>query len=201
MESFATLALVVIALVAFNNYRAGTLGGWLRSKVFNTAAPRPAGPTLADASLAGAIGQSDVVLTGLGGGQGVLLSPVSGPITSGFGAPRPGGRRHAGVDFAVPAGTPVQAARAGRVTYAGGSGGYGLRVDLDHGDGVSTRYAHLSKISLRLGQVVPAGATIGASGNTGESSGPHLHFELRERGQAVNPSSRFGTSTPTAVLA
>lgn len=197
MESFASLALVVLALVWFNNYRNGTGAAWLKAKFFNAASPRPrpAGATATTASLAATPGQSDVVLTGLGGGDGTLRAPVPGPITSPFGAPRSGGlRRHAGVDYAVPTGTPVLAARAGRVTYAGSSSGYGLRVDLDHGEGISTRYAHLSKISVRLGQTVAAGAAVGLSGNTGESTGPHLHFELRRNGVAVDPTSKLAVA-------
>lgn len=199
MENFATIALVLLGIIWFNNYRDGRGADWLKAKFLNAAAPRPSGSTTTTAALLGTSpARSDVVLTGLGGGSGVLQAPVSGGVLSSiFGAPRPGGRTHSGIDYAVGIGTPVRAARAGRVTWAGSSSGYGLRIDLDHGDGVSTRYAHLSRIDVRVGQAVPAGATIGLSGNTGESTGPHLHFELREGGRPVDPTRRL----PTAAVA
>lgn len=111
--------------------------------------------------------------------------PVSGRFTSGYGTR--GGRLHAGVDVAVPIGTPVGASRAGTVVHAGDASGYGTAVYLDHGGGHVTRYGHLSKVLVRRGQTVKLGERIGLSGNTGRSTGPHVHLELRVGGKAVDP--------------
>lgn len=118
--------------------------------------------------------------------SGATLSwPVSGPVTSGFG-PR-WGRMHEGIDIAVATGTPVNAAAAGTVIYVGWLGGYGNLVVIDHGNGLSTAYAHNSSLAVGEGSAVGAGATIAFSGNTGNSSGPHVHFEVRVHGAAVDP--------------
>lgn len=195
METASRAILLVLFLIAFGNYKRGTLPDWLRAKFFNSAAPKPEGRSAGlDGLDFGGIGRDSVVLTGLGGGSGRMVAPVSGGlVTSRFGDRRPTGR-HAGVDWAVPTGTPVAAARAGRVTFAGAAGSYGLRVDIDHGEGVVTRYAHLSRLGVGVTDLVRAGQTIGASGNTGRSSGPHLHFEVRVRGTAVDPMSFVGPS-------
>jgi murein DD-endopeptidase MepM/ murein hydrolase activator NlpD len=117
---------------------------------------------------------------------GATLSwPVSGPVTSGFG-PR-WGRMHEGIDISVPTGTSVRAAAAGTVIYAGWLGGYGNLVVVDHGGGLSTAYAHNSGFALGQGATVAAGAVVAISGNTGNSSGPHVHFEVRVNGSAVDP--------------
>jgi len=118
-------------------------------------------------------------------GTGRLAWPVSGPVTSGFG-PR-WGRMHEGIDIAVPVGTPVRAAAAGTVIYAGWLGGYGNLVVVDHGGGLSTAYAHNSSFAASVGQSVAAGQVVSYSGNTGNSSGPHVHFEVRVNGTAVDP--------------
>lgn len=193
METFSSGALLIVALVAFNAYRRGELGSWLRGKFFNQdGSPAPAGttPSGAAAATASAVGALAGAAAGLATGTG-LVAPVVGPVTSSFGAPR-GDRRHEGIDLAVASGTPVAAARAGRVLAAGASGGYGLKVDLDHGGGLTTRYGHLSKILVRIGQDVAAGSTIALSGNTGESTGPHLHFEVRQDGIARDPAGYLG---------
>jgi len=119
------------------------------------------------------------------GGSGLLAWPVSGPVTSGFG-PR-WGRMHEGIDISVPEGTPVRSAAAGTVIYAGWLGGYGNLVVVDHGNGLSTGYAHNSSYASSVGQPIAAGETISYSGNTGNSSGPHVHFEVRVGGSAVDP--------------
>lgn len=105
--------------------------------------------------------------------------------------------KHSGQDFAVPVGTPVKAAAAGTVVKAGPYGGgdgpaYGNAIVVRHGNGTYSQYAHLSKIKVSIGQKVSAGQQIALSGNTGNSSGPHLHFEIRTTpnyGSAVNPAA------------
>ena len=115
-----------------------------------------------------------------------LAWPLRGPIGSPFG-PR-GYGFHAGVDVIAPAGTPVAAAAAGRVVWAGyRAGGWGLLVTIAHRDGVRTMYAHLSRVGVRVGQRVGAGERVGRVGATGDANGPHLHFEVRLRGAAVDP--------------
>lgn len=187
MESVSGAVLLVLAMVAFANYRNGTLGPWLKAKFLNAASPLDPAPG----------GGTQVRQVGLGGGAGVMRAPVAGTVTGRFGENR-GDHNHAGVDYAVPIGTPVAAARAGRVTYAGPSGAYGLRVDVDHGDGIVTRYAHLSRVNVRLGETVGAGQTIAASGNSGRSTGPHLHFEVRDHGVAKDPAGYLGMAGLTA---
>jgi murein DD-endopeptidase MepM/ murein hydrolase activator NlpD len=102
-------------------------------------------------------------------------------------------RRHDGFDLAKPWGSPVYAAKSGVVVEAGWSEGYGQLICLRHQDGWTTRYGHLSKITVKVGQKVQRGALIGKVGSTGISTGPHLHFEVRNRdGKAVNPGSKIG---------
>jgi murein DD-endopeptidase MepM/ murein hydrolase activator NlpD len=114
-----------------------------------------------------------------------LVWPVHGTLTSGFG-PR-WGRMHEGIDIAGGSGTPIAAAATGTVISAGWSGGYGQLVVLDHGNGLSTAYAHLSSIAVSAGQTVPQGSVVGGMGTTGSSTGVHLHFEVRVNGSAVDP--------------
>lgn len=111
--------------------------------------------------------------------------PVTGRISSTYGMRW--GSMHHGVDVAVPTGTPVTAAAAGRVSFAGWNGGYGYLVSIDHGNRIETRYAHNSRIVVRVGQHVQRGDLIAYSGNTGRSTGPHVHFEIRQNGQSVDP--------------
>lgn len=96
-------------------------------------------------------------------------------------------RMHEGTDFAAPEGTPITAMHQGKVVHAGVMGGYGNLVIIDHGGGITTRYAHMSRIDVKTGQSVKAGQRIGAVGNTGQSSGAHLHLEVRIREEAVDP--------------
>ncbi len=117
-------------------------------------------------------------------------APVHGRISSRFGwrtLSVNGNHFHAGVDLAAPMGTPVHAARDGTVVKAGWGGSYGNVVFLDHGDGTQTRYAHLSRIDVRVGETVRQGDVLGLVGSTGASTGPHVHFELRFDGRAVDP--------------
>ncbi len=114
-----------------------------------------------------------------------FILPVNGPLTSGFGLRW--GRLHAGIDVGVPFGTPIRAAASGTVVYSGWLGGYGNLVVVDHGNGLSTAYAHQQQIYATVGQRVGQGATLGEVGSTGNSTGPHLHFEVRINGSAVDP--------------
>jgi murein DD-endopeptidase MepM/ murein hydrolase activator NlpD len=114
-----------------------------------------------------------------------LIWPVNGPITSPFG-PR-WGSFHAGIDIGVPTGTPIHAAAAGTVIYCGVESGYGNLVVLDNGGNLATAYAHQSAIAVACGQHVDQGQVIGYVGCTGNCTGPHLHFEVRINGQAVDP--------------
>jgi murein DD-endopeptidase MepM/ murein hydrolase activator NlpD len=112
-------------------------------------------------------------------------------ISSNFGYRRdPFNRRaamHNGIDFKGPYGSPIYAAAMGEVTFAGWKGGYGRTVEVTHTNGIVTRYAHLARITVKKGQSIDAGATLGGLGSSGRSTGPHLHFEVRINGRAVNP--------------
>jgi murein DD-endopeptidase MepM/ murein hydrolase activator NlpD len=114
-----------------------------------------------------------------------LAWPLTLPVGDRFG-PR-GDRFHTGIDIPAPGGTPVGAARSGRVVLAGWGTGYGRLVVLSHARGVETWYAHLRRIDVSVGRWVRHGARIGLVGSTGHSTGPHLHFEVRVRGAAVDP--------------
>jgi peptidase M23-like protein/putative peptidoglycan binding protein len=117
-----------------------------------------------------------------------LAWPLQAPVGDPFG-PR-GNRFHAGIDLIAPRGTPLQAAAPGRVAFAGtATGGWGKLVVVLHSDGVRTLYAHLSKIDVRRGQPVNTGQQLGLVGASGDATGPHLHFEVRVRGAAVDPRS------------
>ena len=120
------------------------------------------------------------------------VKPISGGrLTSGFGkrnAPKKGASTyHKGVDWATPTGTPVYASCGGTVAKAGWGSGYGYVVYINHADGRQTRYGHLSKVLVSVGQSVKQGDRIALSGNTGVSTGPHLHFEILINGSQVNP--------------
>lgn len=122
------------------------------------------------------------------GATGVSASfvwPTSGRISSKYGSRW--GRTHNGIDLAVQVGTTVKASSSGKVTFSGTQSGYGKLIVLDHGNGVTTRYAHNSKLLVGVGDRVDAGDRIALSGNTGRSTGPHLHFEIRFNGRSVNP--------------
>ncbi|MGC7871732.1 M23 family metallopeptidase [Desulfosporosinus sp. SYSU MS00001] len=114
--------------------------------------------------------------------------PTYGLVTSGYG-PRDDGDFHHGLDIAASIGTPIKAAGSGEVIRTGWYGVYGLVVVVKHEDGVETLYGHNSKILVRTGDNVHKGETISLSGNTGNSTGPHLHFEIRMDGKAVNPKN------------
>ncbi|HSC12586.1 MAG TPA: M23 family metallopeptidase [Rhodanobacteraceae bacterium] len=94
---------------------------------------------------------------------------------------------HTGIDLRGDIGEPVRATATGRVTIAGREGGYGNMVEINHGNGLATRYGHLSQIDVKIGQFVRIGEVIGKIGSTGRSTGPHLHYETRVNGEAVDP--------------
>jgi murein DD-endopeptidase MepM/ murein hydrolase activator NlpD len=120
-------------------------------------------------------------------GGGGWVWPVSGPITSPFCERRSYEACHPGIDIAVPTGTPVHAAAAGRVAIAGWVGGYGNYTCIQHTASLSSCYGHQSSIQVSVGQSVSQGQVIGLSGSTGNSTGPHVHFEARINGSVVNP--------------
>ena len=122
-----------------------------------------------------------------------FANPAPGKdITSRFGnRPDPflgGLAMHAGIDFRSPVGGEIRSSGAGKVIAAGPAGGYGNMVEIDHGLGLTTRYGHMSRIVVKVGDEVASGDTIGLSGNTGRSTGPHLHYEVRRNGEAVDPT-------------
>ena len=123
--------------------------------------------------------------------------PVEGTVTSRMGTrANPTGRgsdNHTGIDIAAPGGTPIQAAKDGTVKFAGNRGdGYGNLVIIDHGDGTETYYAHASALHVQPGQQVKAGDVVAAVGTTGNSTGNHLHFEIRQNGTPIDPAPYIG---------
>ena len=119
-----------------------------------------------------------------------FVRPTSGVVTSRFGARW--GRTHTGIDIGAPTGTPIKAAAGGTVIFSGWKGTLGKLVVVSHGNGVQTYYAHCSSLLVSSGQTVSAGQLIAKMGNTGRSTGPHLHFEIRSNGYAINPQSYIG---------
>jgi murein DD-endopeptidase MepM/ murein hydrolase activator NlpD len=114
-----------------------------------------------------------------------FIWPVNAPITSSFGWRW--GRMHEGIDLGAGYGSPIHAAASGTIIYCGWEGGYGNLVVIDHGGGIATAYGHQSSIAVSCGQQVSQGQVIGYIGSTGHSTGPHLHFEVRVNGNAVDP--------------
>ncbi len=144
----------------------GGLG--LANQLVQTLSPKPSAPATAP------------VLGGpsrLTSGFGVRADPVNGHPAM-----------HNGMDLAAPEGTPIRAAMPGVVVRAGERGGYGNAVEVEHGDGLRTLYAHASTLAVRAGDRVEAGQTLGTVGATGKATGAHLHFELRQDGRALNPA-------------
>ena len=141
------------------------------------------------AQLSGRIQASQATSTVVRSASG-LVWPVSGPVTSGFGWRW--GRMHEGIDIGVPTGTPVVAAAAGQVIHAGWLGGYGNLVVIDHGGGLATAYGHNSSIVVGHGSSVEQGQVIAHAGSTGNSTGPHVHFEVRVNGSPVDPLGYLG---------
>lgn len=122
---------------------------------------------------------------------GKLQAPVSGKITSLFGMrnhPVMGETlHHDGIDISQPTGTPVKPLTSGIVTFSGNDGGYGLMVEIDHGNGLTSRYAHLSKLLVQKGEQINPSQSIGQVGQTGLTTGPHLHLEIHRQNTAIDP--------------
>jgi murein DD-endopeptidase MepM/ murein hydrolase activator NlpD len=203
VESFSFAALVVIGMIAFGNYRNGKLGDWLGAKFLNKAAPASSVLDPSSGTAGGGSGVTHLTTPTPNPSTwlGKLLRPIAGgTLTGSFGDAR-AGHTHEGIDLATPIGTAVDAAGSGRIIYAGPSSGYGLRIDVDHGNGLTTRYGHLSRLDVKVGDQVKAGGVLGLSGNTGDSTGPHLHFEVRQDGIAVDPNPYItGSFSNSAVI-
>lgn len=134
-----------------------------------------------------------------------LTQPLNNAvITSGFGArmdPFLGEAAvHTGIDFRAASGTPARATAGGTVIAADYTGGYGNMVEIDHGNGVTTRYGHLSRIDVTIGQVVAKGTVVGQTGSTGRSTGPHLHYEVRVDGAPIDPITFLNAGSRLASL-
>jgi murein DD-endopeptidase MepM/ murein hydrolase activator NlpD len=121
-----------------------------------------------------------------------FINPISGSITSRFGVLSSiRSSAHTGLDIGASTGTPIAAAASGTVTFSGKKNSYGYLITIDHGNGVLTYYAHCSALYKSVGEVVEQGDIIAAVGNTGNSTGPHLHIEVRVNGVAYNPQDYF----------
>jgi hypothetical protein len=163
--------------------------GWL------TEADRAARPKEEAAASPGATGAAGAA----GAGAGPWAHPVPGaPVTQWYGMTdfaRSGyykGAPHTGIDFGVPTGTPVHAAERGKVTLAGWYGGYGNAVMIDHGAGLASLYGHLQRFATAVGKLVERAEVIAYSDNTGNSTGPHLHWEVRRNGAHIDPRPFLG---------
>ncbi len=133
-----------------------------------------------------------------------IVQPVDSEISSQFGwraDPIDGENRfHKGIDYKVPPHTPVKSVMAGEVVFSGWETGYGNLVEIKHDNGMTSRYGHNSRLTVKVGERVEAGAVIAKSGSTGRSTGPHLHFEIRQDDLAINPTAFFHEQN-TNVLA
>jgi murein DD-endopeptidase MepM/ murein hydrolase activator NlpD len=179
---FRAFALVVVALTSYGFSRSLAPAAGHRSEL----GPRPGGPFALDAL------DRDRLMIGVSRDVEPvhLIWPANGLKTGWFGEPR-SGHRHPGVDVDGDTGDPIWSAGRGVVISAGpapsGYGGYGTMVEIDHGQGVTTLYAHLSRIVVAVGDFLQPGDPVGAMGTTGNVTGSHLHFEVRVGGQAVDP--------------
>ena len=150
-----------------------------RAAVEAAAAKSDLGPVMGQVGQVGRVGQ-----VGVSSEFGWRTDPIDGRH-----------RFHAGTDLRLAYGQEVRAAAAGSVSFAGDQGGYGTTVIVRHADGLETRYAHLSSMDVRAGDEVAAGQIIARSGNTGRTTGPHLHFEVRQNGRPVDPEAVEGLAS------
>ncbi len=131
-------------------------------------------------------------------------APINSYVTSGFGGRADpfgrGGENHQGFDFKANYGDPVHVVAGGVVIWAGPRGGYGNLVEVDHGNGYTTRYGHNSELEVKVGDLVHAGDEVAKAGSTGHSTGPHVHFEVRLNGVAVNPGKFIGPHNPMDLI-
>lgn len=138
-----------------------------------------------------ALASGDASEEALLGELSALSAHLEDKVSSGFGMRKHPilkvSRFHDGVDYALPLGEPLRAPAAGKVVFAGKRGGYGNAITIDHGHGFETRYAHLSEVAVKEGDFIGKNEFLGKVGSTGMSTGPHLHFEVRKRGEAVDP--------------
>ena len=120
----------------------------------------------------------------------LAVTPISGNITSRYGSKESiRNHTHQGLDIAAKTGTPIKAVAEGTIKYAGTMNGYGNIVIIDHGNEIETYYGHCSKLYVKTGEVIKAGDVIAAVGSTGNSTGSHLHFEIRQSGKYINPQN------------
>ena len=157
-----------------------------------SAESRPVG---IEGHIPGPVTLGDLVFGQASPGTSSWAIPALGPVVSGFGEridPFTGAlRMHKGIDIDAPAGASIVAVAPGTVTFAGERGGFGKLVVVDHGNGTETYYAHQSRIDVTVGDQVATGQLLGAVGSTGRSTGPHLHFEVRVGGLAVDPETHL----------
>lgn len=131
--------------------------------------------------------------TSSGAKKARLMSPLPDlKVISSFG-PRTPTRMHKGIDLRATSGTPISAAAGGRVSFAGWQNGFGRIVIIDHGGNLQTYYAHMSDFAVNKGERVDQGETVGFVGQSGNATGPHLHFEVREKGKPVDPLLMLST--------
>jgi murein DD-endopeptidase MepM/ murein hydrolase activator NlpD len=172
-------------LLAWHGFPSGTIDGGFGAHVERAVRRYQRFAGLPADGVAGAATIASLLRTPIPRSPISLAWPLRCPVGDRFG-PR-GNGFHPGIDLPAPTGTGVAAAGPGRVAYAGWMDGYGLLVVVAHRAGVRTFYAHLSRAEVRVGTRVAAGYEIGRVGATGEATGPHLHFEVRVRGAAVDP--------------
>lgn len=165
-----------------------TFGQMLAAYAGPTAPPSSRAPDVAPVRSAAAVAPA----VGADLGLGPVARPLADDVGSGYGTRRHpvhgDVRMHHGIDIGAPTGTPIRAFAGGTVVFAGPRGGYGNLVIIDHGSGITSRYAHASTIDVGVGQTLPAGTVIGRVGATGTATGPHLHFELRRGDESFDPA-------------
>lgn len=179
---FLPCALILSATALFPNL-------YLPHPTYAIAQIQPKQPLANEASLTPTMNTKSIPLEKLATTPSIW--PVSGTVTSSFGWRKsPFGNSselHAGIDIAVNAGTPVVATADGLVVQSGPFGGYGNLVQIDHGNGISTLYGHNSQIAVNIGQSVKKGQVVSYAGSTGNSTGPHVHYEVRENDTSIDP--------------